>query len=170
MRYWRVVDNVSNLEAHVIERPDRRLSARPGPFNANVKIFNPVILYDIPHFLRSNLGSEWSAFTRPAKPRCPRGRPGKRVTFTIRNGNYGVIERRANVNNPVGNISFNPFCGTTRCCHVDTLPRKPFFIFTCESAGAAPSGFSRWYGYADHEPEDLDDAAFRGSIPDPSAA
>lgn len=112
------ISDVGYLKAEIIQGAHGRFPPRPRPLDEYIKIFHAELLCSRAGLFRRHLGSERSAFSRPAKTRTAGSGPCERIALPVCYRNDGIVKGCMNMRYSVGNILFDPFPYTTRCSHV----------------------------------------------------
>src|SRR5215469_6360750 len=93
----RDVRDAGDLQAAVVQRPDRRLAAGAWAADPHLDVLDTVLLGRDAGLLRSDLRGERRALAGAAEAAAARRRPGQRIALAIGDGDDSVVERGVDV-------------------------------------------------------------------------
>src|SRR5690606_5216260 len=96
------VDDVGDLVTAGVQRTHRRLATRARALDADLEGLHAVVEGGLAGLLGGNLGRERGGLAGTAEARAARGRPRQRVALAVGDGDDGVVERRLDVGDAVG--------------------------------------------------------------------
>jgi hypothetical protein len=88
----RDIRDAGDLQAAVVERPDRGLTPGAWATDAHLDVLDAMLLRRYARLLRSDLGCEWRALAGAAEAAAARGRPRQGVPLAIGDRDDGVVE------------------------------------------------------------------------------
>src|SRR3970040_2402594 len=97
VRNRRDVTNRLHLDAHRLERPDRRFAPRTGALDADVDGPETAGIRSVARVHRSLRGRERRSLAGPLEADAARARPGDHVPFRIGDRDLRVVERGVDV-------------------------------------------------------------------------
>src|SRR5665811_1115270 len=104
MRYRGDVLYRADLEAVGLEGPDGSLASGARPLHPHLDLAHAVLGHLLGYGLGRLLRRIRRALARAFEADRPGARPGDRVALRIRDIDYGVVERRLDVRDPVGDV------------------------------------------------------------------
>ena len=97
----RDIGDAGNFETSIVQRTNRRVSARTRAFHTNIQVLYAEFLCSLSTTIRSDLGSEGRALPGSTETGTTRGGPAQSIALTITDGNDGVIERRMDMRDSI---------------------------------------------------------------------
>src|SRR5690606_32142981 len=105
------VDDVGDLVTAGVQRTHRRLTARARALDADLEGLHAVVEGGLAGLLGGDLGRERGGLAGTAETRAARSRPRRRIALAVGDGDDGVVERRLDVGDAVGDDTLDLLLG-----------------------------------------------------------